>query len=212
MEPVPYSSSAARPERWIWAPVLACLVLCWPLICCCCLALGVAGWIAGPPKGNAVPETQNLPPVVTVPALPAGLDPAAKPLYGPVRLQRGFSPDPYTVDVAAKGEVDSSQLEQDCGFTTSSPTFKFTLSGGASETFLRLFFTANDGQETSLLVHTPDDEWLCETGSPYGRGADPVVDLQMAPSGEYAVWVGAQQSGAQVKGTLSLTGSMDVTP
>jgi hypothetical protein len=207
-----YPSSTNRPGGWVWAPILACLFLCWPLICCCCLVLGIAGWIAGPPRGNAVPETQNIPPVVTIPALPGGLDPAAEPLFGSVHLQRGFTPDPYPVELVAGGRVDTSALEQDCGFTSSPPAFSFRLSGGASETFLRIFFSAYDNTATTLLVHTPQDEWLCEDGSFLNSGKDPVMDFQFAPSGQYDIWVGTRADASPTTGTLLITQSMDVTP
>ena len=203
-----YSPSETRSYSWVWIPALAFVVLCWPLICCCCLALGVAALFLGPPQSNVgIPE---IPPLPTVPAILPGVDLNAEPLYGPVRLQRGFSPDPHTLELTASGYLDTSQMDQDCGYTTSPPTFVFTLGNGDPETFLRLFFAADDGTETSLLVHTPDDEWLCETGSLAGN--DPVVDLPFAPSGEYAVWVGIPQSGDSLDGTLSITGSQDVTP
>ena len=202
------TASESRSNGWVWIPVLAFVVLCWPLICCCCLALGGTALFLGPPQSNVgLPE---IPPLPTVPAIAPGVDPDAEPLNGPLRLPRGFSPDPHTVELTASGYLDTSQMGLDCGFTTSPPTLAFTLSGGASETFLRLFFTAEDASETSLLVHTPDDEWLCETGSL--RGPDPVVDLPFAPSGEYAVWVGIPESAGSVAGTLSITGSQDVTP
>jgi hypothetical protein len=203
-----YTASESRSYGWAWIPALAFVLLCCPLISCCCLALGGAALFLGPPQSNVgIPET---PPLPAVPAIAPGVDPNAEPLNGPVRLQRGFSPDPHTVELTASGNLDTSRVGQDCGFTTSPPTFAFTLSGGASETFLRLFFTAADGAETSLLVHTPDGEWLCETGSL--TGPDPVVDLPFAPSGEYALWVGLPQSGDSLDGTLSITGSQDVTP
>jgi hypothetical protein len=114
-----------------------------------------------------------------------------------------FSPDPYQVDVEAGGSVDTADLSPACGYTSYHPAFVLDWDGGA-EPFLRLFFTPEEDARTSLLVHTPEGEWLCEDG--------PVLDLPSAPSGEYAIWVGTPEKANTVNGSLSITGSREVTP
>ncbi|MGV8025098.1 MAG: hypothetical protein AB2L18_00885 [Anaerolineaceae bacterium] len=141
------------------------------------------------------------------------LDYEVDPLYGLADLQRGFSPDPYIVGVGAGGTFDTSAMNLACGFTTVAPTFSFSLSGGASEGFLRIYFVASDGgMDTKLLVHTPDQEWICIDNSSNSSGAGPVLDIEYAPSGSYAIWVGMPQSDVYAPGMLYITQSANNTP
>ncbi len=140
------------------------------------------------------------------------LDYEAEPRFGSVSLQRAFAPDPYTVTVEAGGTVNTAGLHLDCGFTTSSPTFAFKLSGGASEGFLRIFYATKDGTDTTLVIHTPDQKWVCMDNSSYANEIDPVIDLEYAASGEYAIWVGTHQSDSYGTGNLSITESATTIP
>lgn len=161
------------------------------------------------PTGTRAPATPSRGTATQAPPL---LDYEAEPYLGSIDLERGFLPDPYWVYVEPGGPIDTSDLGLDCGFTSSVPTFKFNLSGGASETFLRIFFTVPYDLDTTLVVHTPNNEWLCVDNSPYGSGKDPVIDIEYAPSGDYAVWAGAHQTEAYGPGKLFITGSRDITP
>ena len=214
--------SASRCCSWIL--IAPFLLLC----CCCCLPFAAAGFfIVSPQKDihiRPLPGLDHIPPVQTVPVIPAiptktpapgsslpPLDPDAIPMFGSTSLESGFSPDPYTVDVEAGGSVDTAQSSPACGYASYHPAFVLDWkSGDVPEAFLRIFFTPDDETGTTLLVHTPDDEWLCEWGS--SSGTDPVVDIPLAGPGEYAIWVGTQQDSPPVEGSLSITGSMDVTP
>ncbi len=152
-------------------------------------------------------------PTVSATDISGILDYEADPIWGPTDLQRGFSPDPRVVGLGSEGIVDTSATNLACGFTTNAPTFAFNLSGGASEGFLRIYFVSSDaGMGTTLIVHTPNQEWLCEDNSSNGNGAGPVIDIEYAASGKYAVWVGTQQNGASVLGMLNITQSADNTP
>jgi hypothetical protein len=218
------SPAKASSNRWVW--IIVAIVLLGALVFC--LILLVAGGLYLRPSQSSqasVPESQVAPtgaqtsPVI--PAIPTEvssvetppvLDYEADPLFGPVNLQRGFSPDPYTIDAEAGGAIDTSELGFACGFTTPDPTFAFNLTGGASETFLRIFFAASDGTDTTLVVYTPDQEWLCTDNSTFGNGIDPVIDIEFAPSGYYAIWIGTQQSNTRGTGSLYITQSTDVAP
>ena len=167
---------------------------------------------------SRVPTIQVSPVVPAIPtetqlseALPS-LDYEAEPFFGSIKLERGFIPDPYMIYVDAGGDLDTSNLGLDCGFATSAPTFAFSYSGGASETFLRIFFAAVDNIDATLVIYTPNKEWLCADNSTYGSGLDPVIDIEYAPSGQYVIWVGAHESNVFGMGSLYITGSMDVTP
>lgn len=148
----------------------------------------------------------NLPPSLTF------LDYQADPLYGLANLQRGFTPDPHIVAAGAGGTVDTSTLNLDCGFTTSSPTFAFSLFGGAEEGFLRIFYATSDDTDTTLVVHTPSQEWICIDNSSFGNGMDPGLDIEYAVSGDYAVWVGTKQFDTYGTGRLFVTQSANTIP
>jgi hypothetical protein len=216
--------SGSRCCAWI---LIAPLVL---LCCCCCLPFATAGFFIVTPQKNIhirpLPTLDKIPPVQTVPVIPAIptktpapgsslplLDPDAIPIFGSATLESGFSPDPYTVDVEAGGSVDTAKFSPACGTTSYHPAFVLDWeTGDVPGSFLRIFFTPDDEADTTLLVHTPEGEWLCEDDSAYGKGTDPVLDLPSAAAGEYAIWVGTQQGKTSAQGSLSITGSMDVTP
>jgi hypothetical protein len=188
------------------------VLLCCPLVCCC---LVVAALFPGSSRHNlrSLPGRNDFPPLQTVPAIPdlpnrtpdsgSLLDPQGIPLFGSAALASGFSRDPYRVEVQAGGSVDTSELSPECGYTSYHPAFVLAWDGG-KKPFLRLFFTPDDEAITSLLVHTPGGEWLCEAG--------PVLDLPSAPAGEYAIWVGTPEKGIKLPGSLSISGSETVTP
>jgi hypothetical protein len=176
------------------------------------------------PPLPTLPPVPNLPPIPTLPPIPGlpelptleetspTLEYGAVPLFGSISLQRGFSPDPFSVAAKAGGTVDTSALNLNCGFTTTVPTYTFKLSGGASETFLRIFFTASDGTDTTLVVYTPNQEWKCVDNSTYGSLVDPVMDFEMAPSGQYAIWAGTKLSDTFTIGKLFITQSKFTAP
>jgi len=165
-----------------------------------------------------VPTSPSIPAATSTPTVSATdisgiLDYEAAPIWGPTDLQRGFSPDPRVVGLGSDGIVDTSATNLACGFATNAPTFAFNLSGGASEGFLRIYFVSSDGgMATTLIVHTPNQEWICADSSSNGNGANPVIDIEYAASGKYAVWVSTQQSGASVLGMLNITESASNTP
>jgi hypothetical protein len=197
-----------------WILIVPFALLC----CCCCLPFAAAGLFINSRGSTVLPDLDDIPPVPTMPAIPSIptripfpgsslplLDPEAIPISGSASLKSGFSPDPYTVEVNAGGRVDTSASSPDCGYTSYHPAFVLDWGAGAApKTFLRIFFTPDDDTGTTLLVHTPDDEWLCEQ--------DSVLDLPSASSGEYAIWVGTQQDEPPAQGSLSISGSKDVTP
>ncbi len=164
------------------------------------------------PTSPSIPDSTSRP-TASANDISGILDYEADPIWGPTNLQRGFSPDPRVIGLGSDGIVDTSATNLACGFTTNAPTFVFNLSGGASEGFLRIYFVSSDtGMAATLIVHTPNQEWICKDNSSNGNGADPVIDIQYAASGKYAVWVGTQQSGASILGMLNITQSAANTP
>jgi len=220
-----------KTSPWVW--VLIAIGACIAVACCLLVIAGVFYFsIARKDSGNApdLPAASTQPPTSTVAATLPGarvpteisafptelapwmLDLYGEAFYGYASLQRGFSPDPYMAPAVAGGEVNTAYLGFDCGFSTPVPTFSFKLGGGASDTFLRIFFVPDDGTDTTLAIYTPDHEWLCGDDSPFGSGRDPVVDLEFAPSGDYLLWAGTWSENVFTPGTLFITQSMDTTP
>jgi hypothetical protein len=136
---------------------------------------------------------------------PQGLNLEAPPLFGHADLQRAYEPDPHIVAASAGGSVDTITLNLDCGFVSREPTYGFKLFGGASENFLRVYFVATDGSDTTLVMRTPSGEWVCMQDS--FQKMDPVIDIKFAPSGEYLIWVGMEAAGTTGKGSLYITQS-----
>lgn len=220
------SNSLPKAEPFKWTQIFVAIVMLFAVLICCILTI-FAGVIFLRPFWSikvTVPEPQIIPTVHTSPVLPtlpteppfvealSALDFEADPLFGLVELQRAFAPDPFIRYVEAGGTIDTSDYGLDCGFTSSSPTFAFRLRGGASETFLRIFFVSSNGIDTTLVVHTPNQEWLCVDNSFYGNGMDPVIDIEFAASGNYAIWVGTHQNDTYDMDNLFITQSMDTTP
>ena len=160
------------------------------------------------------PETTVTPAFTSQPTEPSlwMLDPEAVPLFGSMSLLRGFAPDPFITGAQAGGMVDTAVAGLNCFFTTSQPSFTFQLSGGVVDDFLRLYFIPDDGSDTAMAVLTPNQEWLCVDDSSYGSGLDPVVDIEAAASGTYAVWLGSIPDGAYVPGMLYITESIENSP
>ena len=199
------------------------VVVCLAGLCCLVIVAGILLFQIRT-RETIVPLPQSLPQVITVTAAPAlpfqptvaasmpSLDYGAEALSGSTSLQRGFSPDPFSVDAMAGGRIDTSALGLDCGFTTQAPSFTFRYGGGASETFLRIFFTASDGTDTTLVVYTPDGEWKCADNSTYGGLVDPLMDFEFGPSGKYVLWAGTKLSDTYAKGKIYITASQSIAP
>jgi hypothetical protein len=229
MEKENNSPSNAKSKWWIWL-IVAILVLCLALVCCGLVAIGV--YYLWPDSNAGVVEPQIIPNIPTafpaptvpgvlpVPTLPGvlpvqtlsaiELDENAQPRYGSISLQRGFSPDPYAMGIEVGGMAYASANNLPCGFTTPEPTFAFSLSGGASATFLRIFFSASEEGDPTMVLLTPDQEWICADDFTYGL--NPVIDFDAAASGNYVIWVGTWSPSTTIHGNLFITGSETVTP
>jgi hypothetical protein len=83
------------------------------------------------------------------------------------------------------------------------------VASGASATFLRIFFVPDDSTPTTLLVQTPEGDWLCARGT---SAKAPTVDIEFAPSGQYLLWAGTLDKAVTVPGRLSITQDRDVEP
>ena len=139
----------------------------------------------------------------TTPVIEGGtLDFDREPTYGSAVLSAGFVPDPHTLMITSGGEVAASYLGGECtGYAAVGPNFRMTWSGSSSE--LRIFFAADDGGDTTLLVNLPDGSWVCNDDAP--GTVEPMVVLPSPSPGRYDVWVGSFSAGAFVPGTLHVT-------
>lgn len=187
--------------------IIALALLCGVLLCCLVLMAGILVYRFTRSSPTPIPASPTIAPTAA-----SFFDIQAEPINGSVKLQRGFTPDPFTVDIRAGGTEDTTVLKLDCGFTTSAPMFTFSLSGGASETLLRIYYTASDQTDTTLIVYTPDSDWICMDNNDLNGSADPVIDIDFAPSGQYSIWVGTKQRDSYVTGKLFITGSRENTP
>ena len=132
---------------------------------------------------------------------PAELDYTADPHFGSVALQAGFTPDPNVSEIVSGGAVDASYLGGDCvGYAAQAPDVRLTWGGASDE--LRIFFTADAGEDTSLLVNLPDGTWVCKDDA---DSLDPLIILENPPEGQYDIWVGSYQRGQFISGKLSIT-------
>lgn len=139
------------------------------------------------------------------------LDYTLDPNYGVYDLAAGFEPDPFTLDVIAGGDIDTSTLnlgDQCVGRATAQPDVRLNWSG--SSQLLRIFFqAANANGDTALLVNDPQGNWYCNDDSGSGN-LNPVVDLENPVEGQYDIWIAS--GGADTEGTLEITEQANVGP
>jgi hypothetical protein len=140
------------------------------------------------------------------------LDPAAEPDRA-IALLPGFAPDPLRLSaLQGGGSIDATGrgLGADCvGFVSSAPDVRVDLGGALP--LLRLIFMADTiTTDTTLIVRDPAGRFLCNNNT---RGLfNPMVDVQPAVPGTYAIWVGGFTPGSPVFGALYLTTNPGVTP
>jgi hypothetical protein len=118
---------------------------------------------------------------------PAGQaqDISADPTYGNVRLDGGFMPDPHVVELTAGGSVEVNVGNCSYGHVADAPDVDFYYNGNEQRT---LYITATSGEDTMLLINTPDGSWICDDDS-FGS-LNPILVIRNAPSGLYNIWVG----------------------
>lgn len=122
--------------------------------------------------------------------------------FGAQTLRPGFLPDPVNVNVVSGGNLDARTLNlgPGCmGFVTRRPDYIVRMTGNSRS--LRMYVTAPG--DTTLLVNTGRGQWVCNDDS-YG-GTNPTVNLPNAGAGQYDVWVGSYQAGANIRGQLHIT-------
>ena len=112
--------------------------------------------------------------------------------YGEIRLNAGFTPDPYRVNLTAGGSINAytdTDLPGACvGKISNAPDFEVTYSAGS----LPLVFRSRSSSDTTLIINGPDGRWYCDDDS-WGDG-DAEVRFNKPSSGTYDIWVGTYGS------------------
>ena len=128
-------------------------------------------------------------------ALPEGV-------FGSVRLNAGFTPDPYRVGLVAGGDYDSAaELGTQCrGWTTGDGTYVlYYMNAGR----FPLTISATSEADTTLIVGVPGGGFVCDDDS--GPGLNPQITITNPQSGGYAIWVATYSRGQRAAATLSIS-------
>lgn len=126
-------------------------------------------------------------------------------IYEDITLSAGFTPDPAKYAAVAGGTVDvSTALGSECvGFASEDPDFRLFWTGSTAD--LRIFFEAdNDGDDTVLIIATPDDRWICNDDAHFNT-LNPSIDLRGYPAGRFDIWIGTFREGEYLNGMLTIT-------
>lgn len=134
----------------------------------------------------------------------ADVDFSLPAIFGDHRLEAGFLPDPYVIEVEAGGPLDADQSgvdsEEDwcAGNVTAAPTAELDWQGSGGQ----LSIYAESGSDTTLAVNLPDGRWVCNDDG--GEGLNPSLQFDNALDGIYDIYVGTFSS-SQVSATLSIS-------
>ncbi len=111
------------------------------------------------------------------------------PIYERIRLNAGFSPDPYTVRLSSGGSRDASEVSSGCrGYIASSPDVTLDYTSGT----FPLYLSVDSMADTTLVVQAPNGSYYCDDDS--GEGLNPSVRFETPLSGNYRIWVGTYGS------------------
>jgi len=118
-----------------------------------------------------------------------------------VTLNGGFEA-PHEVRLTSGGNLDvrAMRLGPGCvGFAMERPDVIVRYAAPAER--LVLHARANAG-DTTLIVHTPDDRWVCDDDG--AGGNNPRIELADPPAGQYDVWVGSYRPDQHLSTALRL--------
>lgn len=119
----------------------------------------------------------------------------APPTFGAIELAPGFTPDPFNVNIIAGGPINAraTSLGNACpGFIANAPDFD--LHWGAGNSGLPLVISAASDVDTTLVVRTPNGEWLCEDDGGF-NALNPGMRIDNPQPGLYDIWVGTYNGG-----------------
>jgi hypothetical protein len=145
------------------------------------------------------------------PAAPQGLIAGgALSNFGEVHLSTGFLPDPHSVSVVSGASADDFvNIEEQAlsttgtgtctGFATGVPDYIVHVDSPGA---LLRFFVQAPG-DTTLVVNDGAGHWWCSDDD--GGNLNPMLDIASPPAGQYDVWVGSYEPGANIQAVLSVT-------
>lgn len=131
-------------------------------------------------------------------ALAQNLD--TEPLFGSISLESGFSPTPYTIEVSPGGEDDFQSLGNACNGYIRFAQPDFILSYLANDNPLGVF--ALSDLDITLAINDPAGNWHCNDDNLYLSGTNSGVQFSDPLSGDYQIWVGSYDIGAESIATL----------
>ncbi len=133
----------------------------------------------------------------------AELDFLQEPGFGSVTVTPDELSEPYFTEMTSGGSVDVTYLGENCvGFAATNPDFRIQLSEDMTSLNI-LFFAGDENSDTTLIVNAPDGEWHCNDDLDLDS-LDPGMMLDIAPAGQYDVWVGSYNRNDSVSGVLAL--------
>lgn len=111
----------------------------------------------------------------------------ASPTYDTVRLNPGFTPDPYIVQLDSGGSISANGISESCaGYIANAPDVRLRYGSGSGA--LPLIIGVQSDYDTTLVINAPDGRWYCDDDR--GAGLDPLVRFHEPLAGAYEIWVG----------------------
>ena len=129
------------------------------------------------------------------------------PVFGQVRLQSGFTPDPHVVELTAGGGTDAGRLAggRCTGNIGHNPDYVLRYAAGE----LPLNIRVSSSDDTTLVIRDPDGSWQCNDDT---NGLNPEVSFPRPASGNYHIWVGTfNESTASARLEISELASDEVS-
>ena len=109
------------------------------------------------------------------------------PNYETINLAGGFLPDPQLFELIAGGDVDASNVDLSCyGYVSDAPDYRVNYEAGGSG----LGIYTNSESDTTLLINTPDGDWVCDDDNLYLENLNAGYYFENPEAGEYNIWVG----------------------
>ncbi|MGE0785073.1 MAG: hypothetical protein AB7S26_05240 [Sandaracinaceae bacterium] len=133
-------------------------------------------------------------------------DPRGRPIFGQVRLNEGFQPDPHLLQGRMGGPVPAAQVNSGCrGYVSEQPSHVIVSNSG----FRNLRFVVSGSSDNTLLVMLPNGQVLCDDDG--GESMNALVQTSV-PRGRIAIWVGSySNTNTGTPYTLGLTEYPNVT-
>ncbi len=133
----------------------------------------------------------------------------AEPLFGSISLEAGFTSSPYTAEVSPGGEDESWELGDECYGYIRFAQPDFVLNYQAGENSLGVF--ALSDLDITMAINDPAGSWHCNDDSAYLSGTNSGIQFSDPLSGDYQIWVGAYESGAESVATMLAITEVDET-